>query len=163
MYHLVKESLMPSEYIMYLSILLVGTLAIAGISVTMIAINNTMEVTAIETNMENITQNIAETIHNLINEGQEQIYLGALTITMQRPISLPEEIHGEPFKIEITSTVGSYFLKASALENEEVTVSISLFIDPSSLSMSGTISSLNPAPTIVYEYNGVDITITLID
>ena len=154
---------MPSEYIMYLSILLVGTLAIAGISVTMMAINNTMEETAIETSMENILQNIAETIHNLINEGQNQIYLGALTITMQRPISLPEEIHGESYEIEVTSTVSSYSLKATAAENEDVFVIISLFIDPGTISISGTISSLEPAPTIVYEYDGVDVTITLID
>ena len=56
---------MPSEYMMYLSILLVGALAIGGISVTMIAINNTMDDRATETNLENILQNIAEVIHNL--------------------------------------------------------------------------------------------------
>ncbi len=154
---------MPSEYIMYLSILLVGTLAIAGISVTMMAINNTMEETAFETNLENILQNLAETIHNLVNEGQNQITLGALSITMQRPLSLPEEVQGEPYLIEVTSTVSSYSLKATAIENAEVYVTISLFIEPTVLLMSGTISSLNPAPTIVYEYDGLDVSVTLID
>ena len=56
---------MPSEYIMYLSILLVGSLAIAGISATMIAIDNSMEERSIETSFENILQNIAEIIHNM--------------------------------------------------------------------------------------------------
>ena len=154
---------MPSEYIMYLSILLVGTLAIAGISVTMIAINNTMEERAIETNMENILQSMTETIHDLINEGQSQIELGALSITMERPLSLPQEIQNEAYKIEVVSNENTYSLKATVLGNDDIFVTVSLFIDPSSITMSGTISSLNAAPTIVYEYDGVDVSITLID
>ena len=84
---------MPSEYIMYLSILLVGTLAIGGVSVTMVTINNSMEDRAIETNLENILQKITETIHDLIVEGENQIQLGGSDIEMVISLTLPESIY----------------------------------------------------------------------
>ncbi len=154
---------MPSEYIMYLSILLVGTLAIAGIAVTMIAINNTMEEAALKTNMENILQNMAETIHNLLNEGQNQINLGAISINMQRPLTLPQEIQNEAYEIEVLSSENTYSLKATVIKNEDIFVTVSLFIDPVVLTISGTISSLNSSPTIIYVYDGVDVSISLVD
>ena len=104
---------MPSEYMMYLSILLVGALAIGGISVTMIAINNTMDDRATETNLENILQNIAEVIHNLKIYGENQIEQGALEVTEYVMLSLPTSTHNEEYIIEVTSTNITYSLKAS--------------------------------------------------
>ena len=154
---------MPSEYMMYLSILLVGALAIGGISVTMIAINNTMDDRATETNLENILQNIAEVIHNLKIYGENQIEQGALTVNEYVMLSLPKSIHNEEYIIEVTSTNITYSLKASLVEKEEVSVSVSLLLSPDMISISGSIESIGTAPRIGYIYNGITSSIVLED
>ena len=152
---------MPSEYIMYLSILLVGSLAIAGISVTMIGIDNTMEERAIETNLENILQNIGETMHNLIQSGEEQITLGATSLEIQMFLTLPQKIHQQTYRISVPSTTNSYQLKAVLIDNLNIDVIISLFIDPATITMSGIILSTSTFPSVTFLYDGVDTSIIL--
>jgi hypothetical protein len=82
---------------------------------------------------------------------------------MQRPLTLPQEIQNEAYEIEVVSTENTYSLKASVIKNEDIFVTVSLFIDPSVLTISGTISSLNSSPTIIYVYDGTDISISLVD
>ena len=153
---------MPSEYIMYLSILLVGTLAIGGISVTMVAINNSMEVRAIEVNLENIMQNIAEVIHSLKEEAEEEIQLGATEIEKKYILTLPDKIYDEEYIIQVISSNITYSLRARLKDiNNDISVLVSLLISPNTIAMSGTIDSTNFAPTISYYYDGVTSSIVL--
>ncbi|TFG09352.1 hypothetical protein EU534_02230 [Candidatus Heimdallarchaeota archaeon] len=153
---------MPSEYIMYLSILLVGSLAIAGISVTMMAIDNAMEERAIETNFESILQSISEIIHNLKIEGEEMILEGATSITISFILGeLPEEIQQSEYQIDVLSNEETFSLKAYALEVEDAEKIVSLFISPTDLSISGSILSTDPAPTVTYIYDGISSSIIL--
>ena len=154
---------MPSEYIMYLSILLVGSLAIGGISVTMIAINNSMEDRAIETSMENILQNIAETIYGLKESSQQQIAQGATALDTHVMLALPEEIQEEEYKIEVMISNLTYSLKASLIDNSDVSVTISLLISPSSITISGIIESSGDVPRVRFTYDGVTSNIFLED
>ncbi len=153
---------MPSEYIMYLSILLVGSLAIAGISVTMLAIDNSMEERSIETSFESILQNFAEIIHDLKAAGEQMVLEGATSIQLTFILGeLPQEIQQSEYQIEVSSTEVSYTLKAFVLDNEEISTIVSLFIDPADISISGSIVSTGSAPSIVYFYNGVSSSIIL--
>ena len=152
---------MPSEYIMYLSILLVGTLAIGGISATMVAINNTMEDRAIEVNLENILQSIAEVIHDVKENGDYQVQIGATDINYINILTIPDEIHYEEYIVEVTSTNTSYSLKASLKEDPEFSVSVSLLISPDIILISGSIDSTSNAPQVSYIYNGVTSSIIL--
>ncbi|MHA1259767.1 MAG: hypothetical protein ACTSRO_09050 [Candidatus Heimdallarchaeaceae archaeon] len=104
---------MPSEYIMYMSILLVGVLAIGGISVTMVSINSSMENRAIETNMENILQKIAEIIYDLKANGESQIQQGMTEVEIIVPITIPGELYEEEYVIEITATNTTYSYSVS--------------------------------------------------
>ena len=153
---------MPSEYIMYLSILLVGSLAIAGISVTMMAIDNAMEERAIETNFESILQSISEIIHNLKVDGEEMILEGATDITLSILLGeLPQEIQQSEYQIEVIISEETYYLKAVSLDDEDVNKVVSLFISPLDISISGSILSTDPVPTITYIYDGLSRSVVL--
>ena len=153
---------MPSEYIMYLSILLVGSLAIAGISVTMMAIDNSMEERSIETNFESILQNIAEIIHDLKIDCEAMILEGATSINLAIPLGeLPEQIQQSEYRIEVLSSEVTYSLKAYSLDDADVNKIVSLFIDPAEIIISGSILSTNTAPSVTYIYNGVSSSIIL--
>jgi len=154
---------MPSEYIMYLSILLVGSLAIGGISVTMIAINNSMEDRAIETGMESILQNIAETIYGLKESAQQQIAQGATELDIHVILAIPEQIQEEEYKIEVIFNNLTYSLKASLIDNTDVSVTVSLLITPESISISGLIESTGEVPRVRFTYDGISISIILED
>ncbi|MHA1199624.1 MAG: hypothetical protein ACTSQF_09890 [Candidatus Heimdallarchaeaceae archaeon] len=153
---------MPSEYIMYLSILLVGSLAIAGISVTMMAMDNSMEERSIETNFESILQSLAEIIHNLKIEGEEMILEGATDINLGFQLGeLPQTIQQSEYQIEVLFTEVTYSLKAYALDDEDIHSIVSLFIDPIDIAISGSILSTDSAPSVTYIYDGVSSSIVL--
>ncbi|NPD87853.1 MAG: hypothetical protein HGN29_03970 [Asgard group archaeon] len=152
---------MPSEYIMYLSILLVGTLAIGGISATMVAINNTMEERAIEVNLENILQSITKVIHDVKENGDNQVELGATDLSYINILAIPEEIQEEEYIIEVTSTNTSYSLKASLKEDPEFFISVSLLISPDTITISGSIDSTGNAPKVIYIFDGISSSILL--
>ncbi|MCG3221801.1 MAG: hypothetical protein H7641_10515 [Candidatus Heimdallarchaeota archaeon] len=152
---------MPSEYIMYISILLVGTLAIGGISATMVAINNTMEDRAIEVNLENILQSITEVIHDVKENGDNQVELGATDLNYINILSIPKEIHHEEYIIEVTSTDTYYSLKASLKEDPEFSISVSLLISPDIITISGFIDSTSNAPKVIYIFDGISSSIVL--
>ena len=154
---------MPSEYIMYLSILLVGSLAIGGISVTMIAINGAMEDRAIETGMENILQNIAESIYGLKESAQLQIAQGATELDIHIMLAIPEQIQEEEYKIEVIFSNLTYSLKASLIDNTDISVTVSLLIAPESISISGLIESTGEVPRVRFTYDGVTSSIILED
>lgn len=153
---------MPSEYIMYLSILLVGSLAIAGISATMIAIDNSMEERSIETSFENILQNIAEIIHNMKVTGEQMILDGSINIELTFTLDeLPQTIQQAEYQIEVIYSEVTYSLKAYALDDENINTVISLFIDPEEITISGNIVSTDSSPRITFLYNGVSSSIFL--
>ncbi len=152
---------MPSEYIMYISILLVGTLAIGGISATMVAINNTMEDRAIEVNLENILQSITEVIHDVKENGDNQVELGATDLNYINILSIPEDIHQEEYIIEVTSTETYYSLKASLKEDPEVFITVALLISPDIITISGSIDSTSNAPKVIYIFDGISSSIVL--
>lgn len=154
---------MPSEYIMYLSILLVGSLAIGGISVTMITINSAMEDRAIETGMENILQNIAESIYGLKESAQQQIAQGATELDIHIMLAIPEKMQDEEYKIEVIFNNLTYSLKASLIRNSDVYVTVSLLIAPESISISGLIESSGEVPRVRFTYDGVTSNIILED
>ena len=154
---------MPSEYIMYLSILLVGSLAIGGISVTMITINDAMEDRAIETGMENILQNIAESIYWLKESAQQQITQGATELDIHIMLAIPEHLHEEEYKIEVIYNNLTYSLKASLKDNTDIYVTVSLLMAPESISISGAIESTGDVPRIRFTYDGVTSNIILED
>jgi 3-hydroxyacyl-CoA dehydrogenase len=155
---------MPSEYIMYLSILLVGTLAIGGISVTMISINSSMEDRAIETGMENLLQNISETILGLMESEQKKIAQGATVIHTELNLAdLPKQIQEEEYKIVVIFNNLTYSLKASLIDNADISVTVSLFISPGSISISGVIESTGQNPRVTFTYDGVTSNIILED
>ena len=152
---------MPSEYIMYLSILLVGTLAIGGISATMVAINNTMEDRAIEVNLENILQGIAEVIHDVRAHGDNQVELGATDLNYVNILSIPEDVHEEEYLIEVTATTSTYSLKASLKEDPEFFITVKLLISPDFITISGSIDSTGNVPRVTYIFDGAVSSIVL--
>ncbi len=154
---------MPSEYIMYLSILLVGTLAIGGISVTMMSINSAMEDRSIETGMENILQNISETIHELKESELKKIAQGATVIHTELVLDIPKQIQEEEYKIEVIFNNLTYSLKASLIDNPDVSVTVSLLISPGSISITGIIESTGQNPRVTFTYDGVTSNIILED
>lgn len=154
---------MPSEYIMYMSVLLVGTLAIAGISATLIAIDSTMEDKAIETNLENILQKISEIIHDLRNQGSLQIEMGATSFAIDVVLTLPDNIHNQEYIIEIEDRDSSYYINATLTDDPAFSISIKLFIDSSNILLSGSIQSSSSVPRVVFNYDGSTSQIQLVD
>lgn len=144
---------MPSEYIMYMSMLFVGALAIAGISTTMVSINTTMENKAIETELENILQKISSSIQSLLSAGERQINNGATKVYLASILLLPSEVHYEEYQITVESRDISYLLIATLIDNQAFQVTVTLMIDPEDVSVSGTIQSTDSAPRIVFSYN----------
>ncbi len=154
---------MPSEYIMYMSVLLVGTLAIAGISATLIAIDDTMENKAIETNLENVLQKISEIIHDLRYQGSLQIEMGATSFAIEVIIALPNNIHDQEYIIEIEDRDSSYYLTATLTDDSDFSISIKLFIDSSNILLSGSIQSSSSGPRVVFNYDGSTSQIQLVE
>ena len=154
---------MPSEYIMYMSVLLVGTLAIAGISVTLISIDNTMEDKAIETNLENILQKISEIIHDLRYQGSLQIEMGATSFAIDVVLTLPSNIHEQDYIIEIEDRDSSYYLTATLTDDSTFSISIKLFIDSSDILLYGSIQSSSSVPRVVFNYDGSTSQIQLVE
>lgn len=154
---------MPSEYIMYMSVLLVGTLAIAGISATLISIDGTMEDKAIETNLENILQKISEIIHNLRYQGSLQIEMGATSFAIDVVLTLPNNIHDQEYMIEVEDRDSSYYLTATLTDDATFNISINLFIDPSQILLSGSIQSSSSVPRVVFDYDGSTSQIQLVE
>jgi len=152
---------MPSEYVMYLSMLLVGALAIAGISATMMSLNNTIENRAIKTELEHILQKISEVIHNVRNEGQKEIEQGAQSFDLIVMLNMPQKVQNEEYKVEVTSSSASYYLKATLVHQTNVNVVISLQISPNELSISGSLSSTSSTNKVMFSYDGQNIEIFL--
>ncbi|MHA1303473.1 MAG: DUF7266 family protein [Candidatus Heimdallarchaeaceae archaeon] len=154
---------MPSEYVMYLSIVLIGALAIAGISATMVGLNNTLEDRAIETSLKQILQKVSESIINLNNAGNSQVEQGATELTLYVSLTLPNSIQDEEYIIEVYLDEGSgyYMLRGYLIENEDVKSTVSLYIQEGEVTITGSIESTSSSPLLIYSFNGVEKKITL--
>ncbi len=154
---------MPSEYLMYMSILLVGSLAIAGISVTMIGINSTISDSSIKMNLEFIVQKISETMLNIKQQTDQQIMDGTTEISLTVGLDIPEKLETDFYKIEVTTSEdGNYYaLRGASIDNPDIYVLKSLLIELDEISMNGNVRSYHKNPVISYNYADESIIIQL--
>ncbi|MHA1115882.1 MAG: hypothetical protein K9W45_12465 [Candidatus Heimdallarchaeum aukensis] len=153
---------MPSEYVMYLSIIMIGSLAIAGISATMVSLNNSLENRAIESSLEQILQKVANSILDLKQFGDKKIQQGATDFTIQLSLSLPDKIQEEEYVITylLPDSATEYLMYAYLVENEDVSATVTLYLEKSEVTFSGEIVSSQKNPIIAYLYDGTNKRIT---
>ena len=152
---------MASDYVMYLSIVLVGSLAIAGISVTMVGMNDSIEDRAIKTNLEHILNKISESIHTLKSSAYQQIELGASNLQIHILLELPPSIKTHEYLIEVTQDNTTQYLTATSLEDPNLSVSLNLLISPDEITITGEIESTGSSPVIIFRYLAGQKSITL--
>jgi len=136
-----------------MSMLFVGALAIAGISATMISINTTMENKAVQTELESILQKLSESIHTLLNAGERQIQGGATNVYLALMLTLPSEVQNEEYQIAVESNNVTYVLVAHLLDKPSIEVQVNLMIEPTTITISGSIQSTQSAPRLVFTYD----------
>jgi len=153
---------LPSEYVMYLSIIMIGSLAIAGISATMVSLNNSLENRAIESSLEQILQKVANSILDLKQFGDKKIQQGATDFTIQLSLSLPDKIQEEEYVITylLPDSATEYLMYAYLVENEDVSATVTLYLEKSEVTFSGEIVSSQKNPIIAYLYDGTNKRIT---
>ncbi|MHA1865679.1 MAG: hypothetical protein ACTSVB_07430 [Candidatus Heimdallarchaeaceae archaeon] len=149
---------MPSEYVMYLSIIMIGSLAIAGISATMVSLNNSLENRAIETSLEQILQKVANSILDLKQMGDKKIQQGATDFKIQLSLSLPNDVQEEEYVITylLPESATEYLLYAYLAEDEDVSATVTLYLENTDVTFSGEIVSSLKNPTVTYLFDGVN-------
>jgi len=147
---------------MYLSIIMIGSLAIAGISATMVSLNNSLENRAIESSLEQILQKVANSILDLKQFGDKKIQQGATDFTIQLSLSLPDKIQEEEYVITylLPDSATEYLMYAYLVENEDVSATVTLYLEKSEVTFSGEIVSSQKNPIIAYLYDGTNKRIT---
>ncbi|HUT82039.1 MAG TPA: hypothetical protein VMZ29_12635 [Candidatus Bathyarchaeia archaeon] len=89
---------MASEWVMYLSVIAIGVLTIAGVTLTFNAINtNTLENT-VEIGLNEIVSTVASELKNVLELGLQTDPLTAVTIN--RSLDLPSELSGHNYLVQ---------------------------------------------------------------
>ena len=111
---------MASEWIMYISVVAIGVLAIAGVTLTFNAINtNTIEDT-VEVGLNELANTISEEIKNVLELGLQQDPLTKVLIN--RTLNLPLDISGHDYQVTFRILPGAnhWFIEAIDLNDEGV-------------------------------------------
>ncbi len=155
---------MPSEYIMYLSIVMIGALAIAGISATMVGVNHSIENRATTSSLEQIIQKVAHSIIELNNDGKNQIEQGAVKVKITVFLDLPMTVEHKLYAIGayLNEGSGNYMLRSYLLSNHDIGAVTSLYLNQSEVTVSGSFYSTSVTPTLVFNYNGTAAVISLV-
>lgn len=111
---------MASEWIMYISVVALGVLTIAGVTLTFNAINtNTLEDT-VEVGLNEVVNTISEHIKNVLELGLQQDPLTEVIIN--RTLNLPTDISGHDYQITFRILPGAnhWFINAIDVNDEGV-------------------------------------------
>ena len=147
---------MPSEYVMYLSTFVIGTVMIASFTGIYFGINQTAENTAIDSSLASILSNLADTIKDLYYAG-ESLRQTSDSVDLVFYVSLPHDFQGSTYTITISKVAGDFGqslvqLTATSDENDLITRSIVINIPANTITVTGTISSAHSHQYLEYSY-----------
>ncbi|NHJ47571.1 MAG: hypothetical protein FK733_07275 [Asgard group archaeon] len=111
---------MASEWIMYLSIVSIGVLTIAGVSLTFNAINvNTIENT-VEIGLNEIVNTIAEELKYVLELGLQSDPLTRVNIN--RSLELPTDLSGYEYEVDFKILPGAkhWYIEAKVLSDADI-------------------------------------------
>ena len=111
---------MASEWVMYISVVAIGVLAIAGVTLTFNAINtNTLENT-VEVGLNEIVNTVAEELKNILEIGLNTDPLTRVVIN--RTLNLPTDLSGHSYEVHFRVLPGAkhWYVEAVDIDDPEV-------------------------------------------
>jgi hypothetical protein len=111
---------MASEWVMYLSVVAIGVLTIAGVSLTFTAINqNTIENT-IEVGLNEVLNTVAEELKNVLELGLQSDPLTYVYIN--RSLVLPTDLSGHDYEVYFKVLPGAkhWFIEAQDIQDTDI-------------------------------------------
>ncbi|NHJ84310.1 MAG: hypothetical protein FK734_02535 [Asgard group archaeon] len=112
---------MASEWVMYIAVIAIGVLTIAGVTLTFNAINiNTLEDT-VEIGLNEVVNTVAKEVKNILEIGLDTDPLTRVSIT--KSLNIPNAISGHQFQITFRVFPGAnhWFIEASDITDPELT------------------------------------------
>ncbi len=111
---------MASEWVMYISVIAIGVLTIAGVTITFNTINQATLENTIEVELNEIATTIATELKDLLEFG---LSMDPLTyIMLNRSLSLPYDVKGHSYEVSFTALPGAkhYFIRAADTTDQGV-------------------------------------------
>ncbi len=112
---------MASEWVMYISVIAIGVIAIAGVTMTFNMINtNTIEST-VEVGLNDVLNTVAEELKNVLELG-----MGTdpqTRVAINRTLSLPIDISGHHYEISFKVLPGAKHWFMVAIDNSDASIS----------------------------------------
>ncbi|NHK32971.1 MAG: hypothetical protein FK730_16610 [Asgard group archaeon] len=113
---------MASEWIMYISVIAIGVLTIAGVTLSFNAINTTTLENTVEVGLKEVVNTIAEELKNVLELG---LQMDPLTrVNINRSLDLPLALSGHEYEVYFKIFVGAkhWFIEANDLSNDDLEV-----------------------------------------
>ena len=156
---------MPSEILMYTSLIALGMLMFGSISLVMIGIEDRVQDDAIDQNLEIVTTKVAQSIENLVANGNRQIQDGASEVTISVSLEIPDRIQNQVYLIEVSTVQINgnthYELVSNISTFPNNASAITTLVQSASFSLTGSIVSDGLQPTVTFNYDGTTTTVTL--
>jgi len=111
---------MASEWVMYISVVAIGVLAIAGVTITFNAINQSTLENTIEVELNEIATIIANELKDILELG---LSMDPLTqVMINRSLSLPLDVSGHSYEVsfKVLSGAKHFFIEARDTSDQDV-------------------------------------------
>ncbi|MCF2143012.1 MAG: hypothetical protein ACTSXO_06310 [Candidatus Heimdallarchaeota archaeon] len=111
---------MPQEWVMYISVVAIGVLTIAGVTLTFNSINTTTLENTIEVGLNEVAFSVAQEIKNVLELGLQQDLTGRVIIN--RSLILPLDLSSHDYQITFRILPGAnhWFIEASDLTDSNI-------------------------------------------
>ncbi|MBK5112355.1 MAG: hypothetical protein KGD59_10420 [Candidatus Heimdallarchaeota archaeon] len=111
---------MASEWVMYISVIAIGVLTIAGVTITFNAINQSTLENTIEVELNEVATTIASELKDMLELG---LSMDPLTqVMINRSLSLPYDVSGHSYEVTFIALPGAkhFFIKAVDTSDQDV-------------------------------------------
>lgn len=160
---------MPNEILMYTTLLALGMLVFASVSLVMVGVHERVEEEAVELNLESITTKVADVVSSVVETGRMQVHAGASNVHIQVGLDIPETVCSSHYLITVSTVLvngETHWQLVASVEGFLIEVAIVTELTTSSDSIptfNGPLHSYAQHPTVTFSFDGTDTTLTLSD
>ncbi|MHA1212067.1 MAG: hypothetical protein ACTSSH_06365 [Candidatus Heimdallarchaeota archaeon] len=110
---------MASEWVMYLSVIALGVLTIAGVTITFNAISNSTLENTVEVGLNEVVSTVAQELKGVLELGLQSDPLTAVTIN--RTLDLPDDLVGHDYEVyfKIYPSSKHWFIQAVDITSDK--------------------------------------------
>ncbi len=111
---------MASEWVMYISVVAIGVLTIAGVTITFNAINQSTLENTIEVELNEVATIIANELKDILELG---LSMDPLTqVMINRSLTLPFDVSGHSYEVSFTALPGAkhFFIEATDTSDQAI-------------------------------------------